>query len=92
MTDRQHGDLADWAGLERLSDKFLIKCTSWVMLTYDAVPGLAQPLGSRSDNADVTEFGSALLRESERRGWPDGWWEDSSVVTGMGAESEAGSG
>ena len=24
--------------------------------------------------------GSGLMRIAEERGWPDGWWEDSSVV------------
>ncbi len=90
--DRQHGDLANWAGLERLSDKFLVACVSWVMLKYDAVPGRCEPLGTRSDNADVAEFGSALLRESERRDWPEGWWEDPSVVTGLDVESEVAGG
>lgn len=82
--ERQHGDLADWVGLERLSDKFLVRCTSWVMLTYDAVPGRSDPVG----NADVIEFGNALLRETGRRGWPEEWWEDPSVVTEMDPESE----
>lgn len=60
------GDLSDWAGLSRLSDIFVVGLFTWAL--PKGHPGPAH------------EIVCALLRETERRGWPEGWWEDPSVV------------
>ena len=72
---RQPGDLADWKGLEQLSNEALY----WM----HSVLWHGPPDGSKVTMDDTREIRSALQRETERRGWPEGWWEDPSKVLGM---------
>lgn len=39
---------------------------------------------------DVEELSSALQREAERRKWPDGWWEDFSVIPELQCSKDVG--
>lgn len=87
-THRPHGDLADWKGLERLSDHFIVDIMMWSSLEYgQGKSDCAHPSATDLRRQDLTEFRSALLRETERRGWPDGWWEDPSIVLGLSDET-----
>ena len=84
---RQHGDLADWEGLARLSDNFIVAMLMWAQFDYGEISCAASDLPADTIRSDLRESRSALLRECERRGWPEGWWEDPSIVLGMAAEA-----
>jgi hypothetical protein len=38
---------------------------------------------SFADKSDIAVLHSALMTIAEERGWPDGWWEDPSVVPSL---------
>lgn len=67
----------EWAGLGRLSDQMLVGISLWSMVDY----------ALRSDDS-IAILGSAILREGERRGWPDGWREDPSVIPSIAAGTD----
>jgi len=59
----------DWKGLCAMSDLFIVRLTTW-LAGQDP-----------SDYSESTrEMLNAVLWESGRRGWQEGWWEDPSVV------------
>lgn len=65
-----------WAGLQKLSAQFLVDLLFWTTFKYGAGVYTA-PSDERSA---ASYLGSAILLEAERRRWPDGWWEDPSVI------------
>ena len=61
-----------WQGLQDLGAKFLVDMLTWVSFK-DAARG-------REVHPDERTLINAILRESERRGWPEDWWEDPGVI------------
>ena len=69
-----HGTEGGWMDLRSLSDEIIVTVLMWLLQDYDP----------REDNAraSIEAMTSALLLEGKRRGWPEGWWEDPSVILG----------
>lgn len=59
----------DWKGLRTTSDLFIVRLTHWLA---------GQDPSDYSES--IMEMLNAVLWESKRRGWPEDWWEDPSVV------------
>lgn len=57
-----------WPGLVGLSDEHLVDLHNWL---WDRDECQAD---------DFFRVRNAVLVEAERRRWPEGWWEDPSVV------------
>lgn len=57
-----------WPGLGDLSDEHLVDLHSWLIFHE----------GWRT--SDLRRMHNAVLVETDRRQWPEGWWEDPSVV------------
>lgn len=58
----------------KLSAELLVTMMLW--LTLDYTP-------KKSDIESVRLLGCAIMAEAERRGWPEGWFEDPSVIPGF---------
>ena len=57
-----------------LPAQMLVSMSLWLMQDY-------VPAGSLSSSIPgVERLGNAILLEGESRGWPEGWWEDPSVI------------
>ena len=60
--------------LTDLPDQTLVSMTHWIAIDYDP------------PTSDLEGKGIVLrscVVESENRGWPDGWYEDPSVIPGL---------
>jgi hypothetical protein len=66
------------AALSWLSDLSVVKINAALGI-YLMIP--------KDDSAVII---SALLEIARRRGWPDGWWEDPSIVLGVEEGSAGG--
>lgn len=73
--------LRDWRGLREMSDLFIVGYVHF--LTFGI--GTTSPHSHQVDSGSITRALNAALWEAERRGWPEGWWEDPSVVVGPGS-------
>ena len=60
--------LRPWPGPGGLSDEHLVDLHTWLCFHDDW------------RTSDLRHMHNAVLVEAERRRWPDGWWEDPSVV------------
>lgn len=57
-----------WAGLRDLSDEHLVDLHTWLCFHDDW------------QASDLRGVHNAVLVEAKRRRWPEGWWEDPSIV------------
>lgn len=64
--------------LEALPSRVLVDVHSAIAFTAD------RPV----DPAIYREVASQICREGEKRGWPDGWWKDPSVIPGLEVEGD----
>lgn len=65
-----------WMDLRGLSDELLVTMHLWVSLDYT-------PKTKEADYGSIQQLMGAIHAEGERRGWPEGWYEDPSRIPGM---------
>lgn len=69
-------EVVKWVGLTEMTAQFLVDMLMWATIET--------PNRKGEDAESESKFVNAILREAERRGWPECWWEDASIVLGLG--------
>lgn len=63
----------------------------WLMVLSDAIlVELYLFLLDRWEEPTAKKFSGAIIIEANRRGWPEGWWEDPSLVLSEDADEPSG--